>query len=236
MCFYNSQSKRAMDLAHRYGRKSDILEIVQEILDEQYKITAFTHPDCAVITSNQNIQIAKWGLIPGWIKSENEADKVRKMTINARSETVFNLPSFRIPILQKRCLIPSTGFFEFHHEGKNTIPYYIFLKDEDIFSLGGIYETWLNPVTKKTLQTFTVLTVPANELCAKIHNGGKTPFRMPLIINKEDERQWLDNSLKADEIKRFFTPYDSRKMDAYSISKDFIRKSPNDASIIEPAA
>jgi len=225
-----------MELAHRYGRKTDILEIVQEILDEQYKITAFTHPDCAIITSSESIQIAKWGLIPEWIKSEEEAKKIRKVTLNARSETVFNLPSFRIPIVKKRCLVPSTGYFEFHHEGKNVLPYYIFLKEEDIFSIGGVSETWLNPVTKETLQTFSVLTVPANELCAKIHNGGKTPFRMPLIINKEDEERWLDNSLQTDEVSRFLIPYDSRKMDAYPISKDFIKKSPNDASIIERAA
>jgi putative SOS response-associated peptidase YedK len=236
MCFYNSQSKRAMDLANRYGRKSDIIEIVQEILDEQYKITAFTHPGCAVITPDQSVQIAKWGLIPGWTKSEDEANKIRKMTINARSETVFNLPSFRVPILKKRCLIPSTGYFEFHHEGKNVIPHYIFLKDEAIFSLGGMYETWLNPATKELIQTFTVLTVPANELCAKIHNGGKIPFRMPLIVNKADEERWLDHSLQVNEVKDFLIPYDSSEMGAYPIAKDFLKKNSKDASIIERAA
>ena len=236
MCFYNSQSKRVLDLAKRYGRKTDILEMVQEILDEQYKITAFANPYSAIITSNPSIQVAKWGLIPAWIKSEEEAGKIRKMTINARSDTVFELPSFRVPILKKRCLIPSTGYFEYHHEGKNAIPYYIFLKNEDIFSLGGLYETWLNPVSKELLQTFTVLTVPANELCAKIHNGGKTPFRMPLIIDKVNEEQWLDSSLNADDIKSFLLPFDSHKMDAYPISKDFLKKSPMDSSIIEPAA
>ena len=38
-------------------------------------------------------------------------------------------------------------------------------------------------------------TVPANELCVGIHNGGKNPFRMPLIIGKENENLWLDNTL-----------------------------------------
>jgi putative SOS response-associated peptidase YedK len=48
--------------------------------------------------------------------------------------------------------------------------------------------------------------------------------------------QWLCNSLKVDEIKHFLLPYDSQKMDAYPISKDFMKKSPKDASVIEPAA
>jgi putative SOS response-associated peptidase YedK len=129
-----------------------------------------------------------------------------------------------------------TGYFEFHHADKSTTPYFIFLCEEEIFSIGGLYERWQNPVTKDITQTFTLLTVPANDLCASIHNGGKNPFRMPLIIGKENEEQWLDKSLQANDIKRFFVPFDTKKMDAYPISKDFLKKSPNDPSIIERAA
>ena len=82
------------------------------------------------------------------------------MCLNARAETVFELPSFRSPVLSKRCLIPATGYFEFHHRDKNAIPYYIFLKDEAIFSFGGLYEQWRNPVTNETERTFAILTVP----------------------------------------------------------------------------
>ena len=225
-----------LDLANRYGRRSDIIEMAQEIINEQYKITAFTHPDCAIVTCNANLQIAKWGLIPHWIKTEEEASKIRKMTLNAKSETVFTLPSFRKPILNKRCLVPSTGYFEFHHEGKEAIPYYIFLKEEAIFSLGGVFELWDNPTTHETIETFTILTVPANELCAKIHNGGSNPMRMPLIIDKEKEEQWIDYSLNVSDIRKFFSPFDNEKISAYPISRDFVKKNPKDASIIERAA
>ena len=233
MCFYSSNSKRALALAKRYGKKTNIIEMAQEILDEQYKITAFTHPDCAIITQNQNIEIAKWGLIPHWTKTEEEAQKIRKMTLNARSETVFDKSSFRAPILQKRCLIPATGFFEFHYADKAVIPYYIHLKNEDIFSFGGMCEIWHNPATNETLRTFSVLTTTANELCAKIHNGGKNPYRMPVIIDREHEEIWLDNTLNATDIAQFFQPFDADKMAAYPIASDFLKRSPKDASIIE---
>ena len=236
MCFYNSNSKRALSLAKRFGRKTDIIEIAQEILDEQYRITAFTHPDCPVITSNENIEIAKWGLIPHWTKTVEDAIKISKMCLNAKSETAFNLPSFRSPIMTRRCLIPSTGYFEFHHSDNTVIPYYIFLKNEEIFSFGGLYELWQHPQTKEMRQTFTVLTVPANELCTHIHNGGKTPFRMPLIVGKENEERWLDKSLTQNDIKQFFVPFNTDLMNAYPVSKDFLKKRPDDASIIEPAA
>jgi len=210
--------------------------MVQEIIDEQYKITAFANPDCAIITPDSEIQVAKWGLIPSWTKTEAEANKIRKMTLNARSETVFSLPSFRNVIKTKRCLVPSTGYFEFHHEGKEAIPYYLFLSDEEIFSLGGIYDVWQNPYTGELIQTFSVITVPANELCAKIHNGGKNPFRMPLIISHEREDEWLDMYLKLPGIADFLRPFNSDLMDAYPVTNDFLKKNSKDASIIHPAA
>jgi len=225
-----------MDLAKRYSRKTDLIEIVQEILDEQYKITAFMNPECPFITNNQDIQLARWGLVPAWVKSDDEATKFRKMNLNARSETVFDLSSFRVPIFKRRCLIPSTGYFEFQHNGKNVTPHYIFLRDEPVFSLGGIVELWQNPSTKEMAQTFAVLTTHANSLCAAIHNGGKNPDRMPVIINRDKEDRWLDDSLQPNEIKVFFEPFDANRMNAYPIAGDFIKRNPKDSSIIEPAA
>jgi putative SOS response-associated peptidase YedK len=237
MCFYTANSKRAMSLAKRYGVKTDIIEMAKEIIEEQkYKINAFTHPACPVIKANQSMETARWGLIPCWVQTLEDAATMKKMCLNARSETVFSKPAFKIPILKQRCIIPATGFFEFHHLENSTIPYYIFLKDEEIFSFGGMYEQWRNPVTKEIEQTYTILTVPANELCAKIHNGGKNPFRMPLIIGRENEEQWLDTSLKNTDIQQFFQPFDASKMDAYPIARDFLKRSPDDATIIERAA
>ena len=237
MCFYNSKSKRALALAKRYGVKTDIIEMAKQILEEQqYRINAFTHPACPIISNGADVEVANWGLIPHWTKTVEDAKKLSKMTINARSETVFEKPAFRTSILQKRCLVPSTGYFEFHHSDKTVTPYYIFLKDEDIFSIGGIYEHWRNQKTDEITQTFSILTVPANKLCAKIHNGGKTPFRMPLIIDRENEKLWLDSSLKNTDIQQFFQPFDNDRMDAYPISRDFLKKRADDASIIEKAA
>ena len=237
MCFYNSNSKRALALAKRYGLKTSVIEMAEEILKEQqYRINAFTHPLCPMVTDSPNIEAAAWGLIPKWTKTVEEAKKIRNMTLNARCETVFDKPAFRTSILSKRCLIPSTGYFEFHHQGKSVTPYYIFLKNEEVFSLGGLYEMWRHPQTKEMIQTFTVLTVPANELCAGIHNGGKNPFRMPLIIDREYEKHWLDTSLTHTDIQQFFQPFDNNRMDAYPIAKDFLKKQPDDPSIIERAA
>lgn len=45
MCFHNSMSAKAIKVAARYGRQSDVVEIYQSILDEQYHVNAFTFPE-----------------------------------------------------------------------------------------------------------------------------------------------------------------------------------------------
>ena len=106
MCFRFSMSEKAKTLAARYNRKSDIIEIAQDIIKEQYNINAFTYPTCPIITSSPEIQAYHWGLIPFWTKSEEDADQIRKLTLNARADSIFQKPSFREPIIRKRCLIP----------------------------------------------------------------------------------------------------------------------------------
>jgi len=224
MCFYNAQNKRAFEIAKRYGRRTDIIEMAREIIEEKKVQKAFLHPDCLIITKQELLQTAKWGLIPFWVTDVERIESIRNMTINAKSETVFTLPSFRDSVRKRRCLLPSTGFYEYHHEEKNAIPYRIVLRDIEIFSLAGIYDEWQHPETKEAIRTFSVLTVPANELCMFIHNGGRNPGRMPVIIPKSDEEKWLSPDLKEGEIKTLLNPYESSLMDACALEKDFLKR------------
>lgn len=230
MCFFNSMSKKAKELAARYGRKSDIIEIAQEILDEQYRVSAFTNPDCPVVTSDSEIQLYKWGLIPFWTKDEDAAKEIRKMTYNAKAETLFQKPSYREPIKKRRCLIPATGFFEWRDENGIKLPYYIYVKNEPIFSMAGIWDTWTDHTTGEILHTFSQITTEANRLMSYIHNLKQ---RMPAILSNEDEEKWLDPALDKDEIEKLLQPFPDNKMVAYRISRDFLKKYSHDKSILE---
>lgn len=139
----------------------------------------------------------KWGLIPFWEKTAEKANEIRKLTYNAKADTVFEKPSFREPIKKHRCLVPSTGFFEWHHNSDGTkMPYFIRLKDGDIFSMAGIYDEWRNPETGKILRTFSILTTEANQLLAKMHNAKK---RMPVILSAANKLYWLQPNLSKEE-------------------------------------
>lgn len=231
MCFHNSMTKKTIELADRYKRKWDILKIAQDIVEEKYHVSAFTFPDYPVITKSEEVQVYKWGLIPFWTPTKTEAQEIRKMTLNAKAETLFKKPSFREPIKTKRCIIPSTGFFDWRHENEKKIPYFIYVKDEPIFSMAGIYDVWEDSESGILWHTFSIITTMANSLMRYIHN---TNMRMPAILSYQDEEKWLDSHLDETQIKAFLKPYSSSKMDAYRIEPDFLKKSPDDKSIIQP--
>lgn len=232
MCFYNSMSAKATKLAARYGRNLSVVEIAEKILkeQEQYRVNAFSFPDCPVITSDPEIQSYKWGLIPFWTKDEKQANEIKRMTLNARADTIFQKPSFREPIMKKRCIVPSTGYFEWRHEGGKKIPHYIFLKDEEIFSMAGIYDTWLDKSTGEVVNTFSIITTDANPLTDYIHN---TKHRMPAILHQEDEEKWLDPKLGKSDIEQLLLPFPANQMDAYVIDNDFLKKPTDDPTILD---
>jgi putative SOS response-associated peptidase YedK len=223
-------SKKAQELAARYGKKSDILEIVKEIIEEQQHVNGFNFPDYPVVTPNDEIQVFKWGLIPHWTKSADEATKIKAMTLNAKSETIFEKPSFRQSIFSRRCLIPSTGFFEWRHDVNKKTPYFIRLKEDEIFSMAGIYDEWADPQTGEISKTFSILTTSANPMMEYIHNSKK---RMLVILPKNSENAWLFPNLKQKEITKLLVPFDEKKMESCEVEY-FIRKNPKDTGIIHP--
>jgi putative SOS response-associated peptidase YedK len=83
-------------------------------MDDNPFHSAFTFRKGPVIIRGEvnELHYYHWGLIHKWTKSLEDAKKIRTQTLNARSETVFEKPSFRASISKKRCLIPACGFYE----------------------------------------------------------------------------------------------------------------------------
>ncbi|MDD4971321.1 MAG: SOS response-associated peptidase [Paludibacter sp.] len=179
-------------------------------------VSGFSHPALPIITQD-GLYLSNWGLIPSWVKDQESANDLRSKTLNAVGETVFEKPSFRKSIASQRCLFPVSGFYEWREVNGVKYPYYIQLAEKDYFSLGSIYDNWINRQTGEMLNTFSIITTPANPLMEKIHNLKK---RMPLILTQEDEMKWLDPDLKTEQIKDLIKPFPESKMTAYTISRN----------------
>jgi putative SOS response-associated peptidase YedK len=175
--------------------------------------------------SPKQIQNMFWGLIPFWAKD----DSFRFQTINARSEGIENKPVYKKPFRTQRCLIPSTGFFEWDKSQTPSQPYFFKVLDNSIFAFAGLYDIWKDPKTGKEITSYTIITTQANELVSKVHP------RMPVILKKEEEYEWINPDITEPEyLFRFLTPYDYLKMENIKVSTLVNNPILDTADIIKP--
>ncbi len=182
-----------------------------------------THDHPVVTNEDQeHIQLFRWGLIPFWAKDK----KIGSRMINARLETILEKPAFR-GINKRRCVVPFDGFYEWKRTPDGKIPYRITRKDEAIFTIAGIWETWKSK-EGETIHSFTLITRPPNELVAELHD------RMPALLLPEQERDWLDMSIPAKEAIKLLEPFPADLMNIYPVSKRVNKVAENDKELILP--
>lgn len=216
MCYRTALTASPHELAERYERMEDEISNFRP----SQNINAFVHGEEPVITESSYIIPMRWGLIPFWVKNPKEAREIQKQTVNSRSETIFTKPSFREAIRNKRCLIPVTGFYDWRYENGKKLPYIIHIKNQEIFSLAGIYDVWHDNVSERSVSTFSIITTEANELMRYIHN---TNFRMPVIFPESEEENWLNPSLNEKEIKEMMRPFTDKLMTATQLPLDYFK-------------
>lgn len=217
MCNFKSQAeKTAESLADYYSVAYS--KVLDELYEQRYFENGFDHKATPILTVGkpQELQYFNWGLVPSRAKDLS----IRKATLNARSEEVLEKSSYRDAFKNnQRCLIPSTGFFEWQwqdQKGKSKIPFFIGVKDQPLFSMGGLYSRWKDPATGIYYYSYTILTTEANPLMKEVHNHGQ---RMPVIIPREYEKDWLNPNLTYDDIMALCKGIPSDKMQAHTIAR-----------------
>lgn len=149
----------------------------------------------------RRLKTMHWGLLPHFKTAGNAAP----LLFNARAETLSEKPSFSKLVEKQRCLIVADGFYEFLPVGKTKRPVRYILKDGKLFAFTGLYA-----VGRDDQPSCTIVTTEANELVKKVHP------RMPVILEKPGEKQWLDPSIADYEsLVPCFTPLAKDKLTAY---------------------
>lgn len=229
MCFHYSLTKERTEIEIQLGVNWD------DDWEPVNYVNGFNFPLMPVISQKQpgQVQLFHWGLVPHWIKTAAEAKKIRTQTLNARSETVFEKPSFRSYIANNRCLVIADGFFEWMDLNGKKYPHYIYMNAKTTLCFAGIYASWVDKETGELLNTYSMLTSAANPMMAKIHNGKE---RMPVIVSPDRYKEWLNPGLSKEGIQSFFTPYPDSNMQNHSISKLITSRkdNPNVPEVQEP--
>lgn len=132
---------------------------------------------------------ARWSLTPAW----SPTLAVNYPSFNARSETVLEKPAFREAALKQRCLIPASGYYEWHTEGRQKTPHYIHHRAGGELLFAGVYSRWVDPASGEQTLTATMLTAAATGKLAELHD------RAPIFVAPGQAERWLDPSIVTDE-------------------------------------
>jgi putative SOS response-associated peptidase YedK len=144
----------------------------------------------------REIHAARWGLIPRWSK---DGPSSGAPLVNGRIETILEKPSFKDSVIRRRCVIPASGYYEWHVDADgNKQPFYINAGSDGMFALAGLYEWWRDPSKAENdptrwLLSATTLTKDSAPELAHIHD------RNPVLLTPDSLEAWIDPHIEGDQ-------------------------------------
>ena len=177
-----------------------------------------------VITSDHPnyLNLMQFGLTPHWAKKQmylfnarSEGDRNKENNPNfSGAKGIINKPAFRKPIRSQRCLIIADAFIEGTTDDGLSKPYLVYLQNKERpFAMAGIFDEWKNVKTGEIIHSFSIITTTANSLMQMIPHQ-----RMPVVLRRGQEQQWLNKNTPLSDITKMLKAYDSDLMNAYRIS------------------
>jgi len=153
--------------------------------------------------------------------------------LNAVSEELLQPNKvYRKAALDNRCIILSTGFYDWRHIhplNKRTgqplktavkYPYRVNVKGKEYFFMAGIWQQWSDAETGETVDTCSIITTEANLVMEQIHNSKR---RMPTMLTDDLAWEWMFEKLpkqRISEIAKWQIPW--QNLSYYTIAKDFL--------------
>jgi putative SOS response-associated peptidase YedK len=169
----------------------------------------------------------RWGLVPWW----THGVPLKASTINATVERLDSAPSYRDAWRRgQRCLLVMGGFYEPHlNEDGSRDQFFVRLADREVFGVAGMWER-SRRADGSYLISCTLITVPANQLLASVHNQKQ---RMPAILAESEYDDWLSGP--PQQASALLRPSPDESMRAWKVSRRVNnRQLPNDERLIAP--
>lgn len=148
--------------------------------------------------------VGQFGLLPDWVDDAKGGPKFGRYCYNARTESVFEKPSFRQAILKRRAVVPVDAFFEFpDKETPLRRRFRVSRKDGAPLLLAAIWER----NEKYKLESVSILTGEPMALLAPYHS------RSPILLEPGQLTTWLDAGMQSKaDIESFLTTAPSEKL------------------------
>lgn len=217
MCYsVSSLTKARLDYARHRADDPALIAALEKELEELLQnepplgwVSGFAHPRLLVFTQDQPLKprLFRWGLVPPWVRDREQASQLAKQTLNARSESLWEKPSFRESAQSQRCLILVDAFFEYHHQGKAKFLHRMSRTDNEPLCLAGLYAVWGATPTGIPFHGCSIVTTQANPAMALVHNQSKSgESRMPVLLDSTQLGLWLAPNAGPADLQSCFRP------------------------------
>ena len=184
-------------------------------LRPRYNVAPGQESAVVIAAPAPRMSLLRWGLLPAWAKGPQA-----KPQINARAETLADKPFFRESFRWRRALVPADGWFEWPKRGSDKAPRLFRLQDGQLFAFAGLWEA----------ESFALVTVEPNPLVARIHD------RMPAVLARGDEAEWLDPKTRPERLHELLRPYPSELLDVRRVGPGIGDPSLDEPSLLDEAA
>lgn len=174
-------------------------------------------------SGQRTAQTLRWGLVPSW----SMEDDAERRIFNARAESLHEKLAFRDSLLERRCIVPASGFFEWTTQDGVRAPLYVSDKNDGLWGFAALWDEWVLP-NGHAFRSCAIITTESNRLLSPHH------ARMPAILRPESYAQWLDPQMRNGNILRnLLQPFSPQKMTARFLSNEQMKRSTSDPQRIE---
>lgn len=184
-------------------------------LRPRYNVAPSQEAAVVIAAPEPRMSFLRWGLIPAWAKGPQA-----KPQLHARAETLADKPFFRESFRWRRALVPADGWFEWPKKGADKAPRFFLLKTGEPFAIAGLWEAG----------GFAVVTVEPNPLVARVHD------RMPAVLARGDEREWLDPKTRPERLRELLLPYPADLLYARRVGPRVGQSSLDEPSLLDEEA
>lgn len=195
MCGRFVGTYRVADLLEEIGTAVDDAGLALRLPDtENYLIHNFNVAPTSAIPvlvlrdGAVEVEIMQWGLVPSWSTDSRVGAKM----INARAETLTEKVSFKNLVRSNRCIIPMSGFYEWHREGERPkVPFYVTRSDHRLLLAVGL---WTRSAVVDNGYTCAMVTRESGDDLATIHH------RSPAHFSAELACEWMTAEMELTQL------------------------------------
>jgi len=229
--------KQKIDMYFKISNTAKMREIERDVnalfkypnlYSPQVVISGLTEVSIPIITMNEPevINLAIWGLLPSNFNDDWELFQKLTNTLTLPAHKLESDIWYHDSFMNRRCIIPVTGFFTSVLKNGEIYPYHVSCKKGEILYLAGIYT-----ILDDGFITCSLLTGPLER---EVVNFQNLVDYMPAIIDRDDKYEWFFSDTTIERAQEILQPPHKTELEIRPIAKNLFNQDISYDSMLMP--